>query len=178
MTRTLTVGLLGFFLSSLTTYADEKPIYHPQSVEVYFSPDGGVTDAIVSVIEKAKKTIHVQAYSFTSAPIAKALVEAHKRGVTVSVILDKSQKTEKYSSADFLSHAGISVSIDSKHAIAHSKIIIVDEEIVITGSFNFTKSAEERNSENLVIIRDENLAQEYLLNWVSHKEHSAFYSPR
>ena len=65
-------------------------------------------------------------FSFTSAPIAKALVDAHKRGVEVQVILDKSQRTEKYSSADFVQHAGIPIWIDAKHAIAHNKIMVID----------------------------------------------------
>src|SRR5580765_3872345 len=88
-------------------------------VRVYFSPDGGCTDAIVETIGKASSSIWIQAYSFTSAPIAKALVEAHKRGVNVRVILDKSQKTERYSSAVFLHNALVPTSIDGKHAIAH-----------------------------------------------------------
>ena len=66
-------------------------------IEVFFSPKGGCTEAVVKEINAAKTTILVQAYSFTSTPIAKALVDAHKRGVKVEVILDKSQRTEKYS---------------------------------------------------------------------------------
>jgi phosphatidylserine/phosphatidylglycerophosphate/cardiolipin synthase-like enzyme len=163
---------------TVSTYADGGKTYKPQSVEVYFSPKGGATEAVVSAIEKAKKSINVQAYSFTSAPIAKALVDAHKRGVAVNVILDKSQKSERYSSADFLAHAGISVLIDSKHAIAHNKIMIVDGKIVITGSFNFTKSAEESNAENLLVISDSDFALRYLQNWEDHKTHSQPYEGR
>lgn len=116
----------------------------------------------------------VQAYSFTSAPIAKALVDAHKRGVDVRVILDKSQRTAKYSSADFIAHAGIPTFIDAKHAIAHNKVMIIDE-VVITGSFNFTKAAEERNAENLLVIRDKTIAEKYTRNWEIHAEHSEKY---
>jgi phosphatidylserine/phosphatidylglycerophosphate/cardiolipin synthase-like enzyme len=65
------------------------------TIEVYFSPKGGCTDAVVRELAAAKNTVLVQAYSFTSAPIVKALVDAHKRGVTIKVILDKSQRTEK-----------------------------------------------------------------------------------
>src|SRR5438445_12580576 len=79
----------------------------PASWEVYFSPHGGCTEAVVKALEKAKTTVLVQAYSFTSAPIAKALVDAAKRGVKVDVILDKSQRTEKYSEADFMVNGGI-----------------------------------------------------------------------
>lgn len=101
-------------------------------IKVYFSPDGGCTNAINKVLGQARQEILVQANSFTSAPIAKALLEAHKRGVKVQVILDKSQRTQKYSSATFLKNVGIATFIDSKHAIAHNKIMIIDQEIVIT----------------------------------------------
>ncbi|MGO9613614.1 MAG: phospholipase D-like domain-containing protein [Dissulfurispiraceae bacterium] len=88
--------------------------------QVYFSPGGGATDAIVNEIGNAKSEVLVQAYSFTSAPIARALVYAHKRGVHVEIILDRSQKSERYSSADFTAHAGILTYIDAQHAIAHN----------------------------------------------------------
>jgi len=91
------------------------------------------------------------------------------------VILDKSQKTEKYSSADFLAHAGIPVQIDAAHAIAHNKVMVIDGETVITGSFNFTKAAKERNAENLLVIRSKELAAKYLENWQLHAKHSERY---
>ena len=115
-------------------------------------------------MDKAQSTVLVQAYSFTSYKIAKALLDAHKRGVKVEVILDKSQKSDQYSSADFLANSGMSVKIDSEHAIAHNKVMIIDGETVITGSFNFTKAAEENNAENLLVIHDKKLAERYTKN--------------
>ena len=136
------------------------------TVEVAFSPNGGGAALIIRTIGEAKKTIQVQAYSFTNADIAKALLEAHKRGVNVRVVLDKSQETEKYTSATFLANSGVPVRIDDDFAIAHSKIMIIDGETVITGSFNFTKAAEERNAENVLVIRgNRELAKLYLQNW-------------
>jgi phosphatidylserine/phosphatidylglycerophosphate/cardiolipin synthase-like enzyme len=132
----------------------------------------------VRELNAAKESVYVQAYSFTSAPIAKAIVDAHRRGVKVAVILDKSQRTEKYSSADFVQHAGIPTSIDAKHAIAHNKIMILDGSVVVTGSFSFTKAAEEKNAENLLVIRDKALAEKYLANWKAHAEHSEPYAGR
>ena len=143
-----------------------------------FSPKGGCTEAIIKELEKAKTEILVQAYTLTSASIVKALLSAHKRGVKVEVSLDKSQRSEKYTSATFFANSGISTFIDDKHAIAHNKIMIIDKETVITGSFNFTKNAEERNAENLLIIKDKKLAQIYLDNWYKHKEHSKKYEGR
>jgi phosphatidylserine/phosphatidylglycerophosphate/cardiolipin synthase-like enzyme len=117
-------------------------------------------------------------YSFTSAPIAKALLDAHKRGVQVHVILDQSQRSDKYSSADFLANQGVPVLIDANHAIAHNKIIVVDGELVLTGSFNFTNGAQEKNAENLLIIRDSTLAAQYTQNWETHRQHSQPYIGR
>jgi len=100
----------------------------------------------------------MQPYSFTSAPIAKALVDAKKRGVRVEAILDKSNRTDKYSAADFLANSGIPTLIDAQHAIAHNKVIIIDGEIVIGGSFNYTKAAQDKNAENVEITRSQAVA--------------------
>jgi len=147
-------------------------------IRAFFSPNGGCTQAIIDEIDSAKSEILVQAYSFTSAPIAKALVHAHKRGVKVVAILDKSQKTAQYSSATFLANSKIPTLIDDQHAIAHNKIMIIDGKTVITGSFNFTKAAEEKNAENLIIIKSGELAKVYSDNWNSHKGHSQTYEAR
>jgi phosphatidylserine/phosphatidylglycerophosphate/cardiolipin synthase-like enzyme len=144
--------------------------------EVYFSPNGGCTEAVVKALGGAKSSVLVQAYSFTSAPIAMALVEAARRGVKVEVVLDKSQRTEKYSSADFVAHEGIPTKIDAVHAIAHNKVMVIDGITVLTGSFNFTKAAEEHNAENLLVIQDSALAEKYAANWKVHSDHSEAYA--
>jgi phosphatidylserine/phosphatidylglycerophosphate/cardiolipin synthase-like enzyme len=105
----------------------------------------------------------------------KPLLDAHKRGVQVQVILDKSQRTEKYSSADFLANQGAPTLIDASHAISHNKVMIIDGETVITGSFNFTKAAQEKNAENVLIIRDQALAAQYIENWQAHAQHRQPY---
>lgn len=147
-------------------------------VRVFFSPGGGCTEAVIGEIKSSRTEILVQAYSFTSAPIAKALVDAQRRGVHVEVILDKSQRREKYTSATFLANMGVPTYIDDKHAIAHNKVMIIDRETVITGSFNFTRAAEERNAENLIIIRSKELAEIYIKNWKDHRNHSEVYERR
>ena len=166
--------IFSVFISPHVILPQEKPT----SIEVYFSPHGGGTEAIIKELNKANSTILVQAYTFTSAPIANALLNAHKRGVKVEVILDKSQRTQKYSSATFLSNQGIPVKVDAQHAIAHNKVMIIDGETVITGSFNFTKATEENNAENLLVIRDKKLAERYTKNWAEHAEHSEVYGGR
>ncbi len=146
--------------------------------QLYFSPNGGATKAIVKAIDGATLEVLVQAYSFTSPDIAKALVRAKGRGVNVEAILDKSQRTEKYTGATFLANNRIPTYIDDQHAIAHNKIIIIDKAVVITGSFNFTKAAEERNAENLLIIPSKELAAYYVDNWLKHRAHSVAYQGR
>ena len=114
--------------------------------EVAFSPNAGATDLVVKVISSARKSIRLAAYSFTSNPIAAALIAAKKRGVDVAVVVDKSQKSDRYTSAAFLADMGIPVRIDSMHAIQHNKFIVVDGRHVETGSFNFTMAADKKTA--------------------------------
>ncbi len=146
--------------------------------KVYFSPNGGCTQAIVDEINDAKTEILVQAYAFTSVPIAKALLEAHKRGVKAEVIMDQGASERQYTSATFLANQKIPTYVDGNYAIAHNKIIIIDGTTVITGSFNFTKAAEEENAENLLIIKSSDLAKLYIDNWNAHKQHSEVLEPQ
>jgi phosphatidylserine/phosphatidylglycerophosphate/cardiolipin synthase-like enzyme len=168
---TLVVGALALIASAR---AEPEPFrWH-----VYFSPNNGATQAVVDALAAARIAVFVQAYSFTSAPIARALAQAHTRGVEVQVILDRKETGTKYSAADFLAHAGILTFIDGAHAIAHNKVMIVDGETVITGSFNFTSAAERQNAENLLVIQDRALAARYVDNWRTHAEHSTPYLGR
>jgi len=165
---------LGLVLSShVGIAADHQPQW-----EVCFTPGGDCTSRIVDTIGTARQTILVQAYSFTSAPIAKALVDAKKRGVDVRAVLDKSQRSERYSGADFLVNGGVPVLIDAAHAIAHNKVMVIDGGVVITGSFNFTKAAQDKNAENLLVIHDPVLASRYAMNWREHAGHSEPYGGR
>lgn len=175
MNKPLRIFFLAILLSFLvfSSSAAVDFVLNKTPAQVYFSPNGGCTEAIIKEIDGAKTEVLVQAYSFTSVPIAKALLNAHKRDVKIEAILDKSQRREKYTSATFLANSGIPTYIDDKHA--HNNIIIVDRTTVITGSFNFTKAAEEKNAENLLIITSADMAKLYLENWMEHKEHSEAY---
>jgi phosphatidylserine/phosphatidylglycerophosphate/cardiolipin synthase-like enzyme len=148
----------------------------PNGIQVFFSPNGGATQAAVDALGQATNSVLVQAYSFTSAALAQALVAAQHRGVTVQIILDRSQRTEKYSEADFFNHNEVTTLIDSRHAIAHNKVMIIDGFLVLTGSFNFTRAAEDKNAENLLLINDPILAKAYADNWHAHEQHSEPYA--
>jgi phosphatidylserine/phosphatidylglycerophosphate/cardiolipin synthase-like enzyme len=159
---------------SQLTIADS---FSPDSTyDVCFTIYENCTNKVVDAISQAKKQILVQAYSFTSAPIAKELVNAKRRGVEVRVILDKSQVKARYSSAVYLENNGIDPLIDFEPAIAHNKVMVIDNETVITGSFNFTKAAEEKNAENLLIIHDAKLAKKYEKNWYRREKESSSVS--
>jgi phosphatidylserine/phosphatidylglycerophosphate/cardiolipin synthase-like enzyme len=175
--NTSLISILFFLLAGLpSSFAGAEQIKATGVIDVYFSPRGGATEAVVAEIAKAKTEILVQAYSFTSAPIAKALIDAGRRGVRIEAVLDKSQRRERYTAATFLHNSRIPVRIDDRHAIAHNKIIIIDRRVLITGSFNFTKAAEEKNAENLLIIKGNSLlVARYLDNFLTHLSHSEPY---
>ena len=143
-----------------------SPALADPSIQVAFSPNGGSTEAVVGVIESAQKSVHVAAYSFTSKPIAEALIQAHQRGVEVEAVLDKSNATARYTEAGEIAQAGIPVRVDYRYAIMHDKYLIIDGKTVETGSFNLTAAAESSNAENVLILRDApEIAARYEQNW-------------
>ena len=168
----LTLVCLVLILLSVSTITFGKNTIPSPNWQVCFSPKGGCTEAIIKQLNSAKSSIFVMAYYLTSQPVADALVTAKRHGVSVNVIVDTSQLKAKSSLAQLISKAGISVSVDKAHAIMHNKVIVIDGNTVLTGSFNFTKSAEERNAENILIIKDNELAEKYLENWWVHRGHS------
>ena len=139
---------------------------------VYFTPPAGAAQAIVRAIDESQREVLVQAYGFTHNAIAQALLRAQSRGVHVRVVLDqKSDSTNRYVIGLF-DEGRLPVRHDGRHAIAHNKVMVIDEQIVITGSFNFTNSAETRNAENFLILKSAELAQSYKSQWESHWAHS------
>jgi phosphatidylserine/phosphatidylglycerophosphate/cardiolipin synthase-like enzyme len=134
-------------------------------VETAFSPDHGATELVVHTIEAAKTSIRVAAYSFTSKPIAEALVKAKKSGIDVRVVVDKSNATARYTAATFLANQGVPVRVDYRYAIMHDKFIVVDGATVETGSFNLTSAAESKNAENVIVLHDPAVAQRYGQEW-------------
>jgi phosphatidylserine/phosphatidylglycerophosphate/cardiolipin synthase-like enzyme len=138
---------------------------------VYFTPPTGAANAIVQTIDASQREVLVQAYGFTHNAIAQALIRAHQRGVKIRVLLDKkSEKTNRYV-IDLLTQAQIDLRYDGKHAIAHNKVMVLDESVVITGSFNFTNSAETRNAENVLVLKSDELAKRYKSEFQTHWAH-------
>jgi phosphatidylserine/phosphatidylglycerophosphate/cardiolipin synthase-like enzyme len=151
-----------------------RKVFTPPSVMSHFSPKGGCTEAIVHELKHARREILILAYSFSSKPIAQALIDAKTRGVKVELLLDKSNEQEAYSDLAFFMEQGLAPLIDSHHAIAHNKVIVIDRRTLLTGSFNFTHQAEAENAENLLIIKGHpELVTMYCTDFAAHKAHSA-----
>ncbi len=154
-------------------------------IEAAFSPDAGALDLVLKVIGSAKQSIRVSAYSFTSAPVTKALLDARRRGVDVQVVVDQRNNLSEDRSGKAaaalgaLVTAGIPVRTISTYAIHHDKFLCVDGRTVETGSFNYSDAAARRNSENVLVIWDRpDLARRYLRHWQSRFNAGVPYQPR
>ena len=165
----------------MVTAAAPIPRAAAAQIEVCFSPPlpGGCdpASAIEEALKAARRSILVQAYEITPGPLVAALIDAHRRGVEVRAIVDYKQLTDRRNHDDafavqHLSDAGIPVLVDKPPGIMHDKVMIIDGDTVVTGSFNYTYSAEHRNVENLLAIHDPALAAQYLQHWQSRASDS------
>jgi phosphatidylserine/phosphatidylglycerophosphate/cardiolipin synthase-like enzyme len=164
-----------------STAAAEAALPAQGLLEPVFGPRDDIETAIVDVIAGARRQVLVQAYLLTSKKIATTLVATHRRGVDVRVLVDAGQLEKVPSSmAGELAAAGVPVWIETKYQNAHNKIIVVDPEtpgaIVITGSFNYTWTAQHNNAENILIARNNPaLAARYADNWQRHRQEATPY---
>jgi phosphatidylserine/phosphatidylglycerophosphate/cardiolipin synthase-like enzyme len=146
------LSLIVFMCMASLGHADTK---------VYFSPAGGCQEAVIAELGKAKASIDVAMFSFTSREIAQALLKAKDRGVKIRISLDKAQIKEKFSKSRYLSKKGVNVKFHMGIGIMHDKFAVIDDKIVLSGSFNWTVSAEKKNAENLLVITDKKIAEKY-----------------
>ena len=148
------------------------------SVRAVFTPGDDIAGEIIQAIRQARKQVLVQAFSFTHDEIARALIDASRRGVEVKLIADREQ-TEKMRRGQVtgIARAGVPVWLDSEHQGAHNKVMVIDagrpNAQIITGSYNFTREAQHKNAENVVFISgNEGLVRQYVANWKRHQAHS------
>ncbi len=135
--------------------------------QTFFSPKGGIREAIIRSIDSAQVQVLVQAYSFTSKEIMDALLKKKCRSPNVEIVLliDRKEAKSKKFKRRKLREGGITVRTDIVPGKAHDKVIIIDSMRVITGSYNYTSNAEENNAENVIIIDNSLIATQYLNNW-------------
>lgn len=132
-------------------------------IETWFSPEDGTAQRLVELIREAQQSVYFLAYSFTSDEIADALLERSRTGVAIAGVLDESQaRSNTGSEYDRLQSQGLEVYLDGNPENMHHKVILIDEKIVVTGSYNFSASAEERNDENTLILENPQIASLYL----------------
>ena len=148
--------------------------FHPETdkFNVCFTPPSGCGSLIAQEIAQAKSSIYVQAYGLTSSAIIHQLKAARARGVKVNILLDGGNLSNNQAVFNELKTAGIAVAFDKMPGIAHNKVMIIDKSRVITGSFNFTNTADTRNAENVLLIADVDIAAKYLENWLVRQKHS------
>lgn len=141
---------------------------------VRFSPNGGIEEFISDHIRHAQHSVYLQGYSFTSKKIAGAMsyMAPHGHSKITEVLLDKSDLTARGSVIKILLDNKVPVFIDDRHAIAHNKVILIDDNATFTGSFNFTMAAEHANAENSLYLVSPAIYKEYKHNYDFHKSHS------
>ncbi|AWV05591.1 endonuclease (plasmid) [Burkholderia sp. JP2-270] len=151
-------------------------------VEIAFSPDGGAEALVLRTIGEARQSIRVLAYSFTAPAVTRALITAKRRGVDVAVTvdarsnLDEDRSGRARAALGALTYAGIPVRVVNSYSAQHSKIIVIDNVTVQTGSYNYSQQAARYNSENVVVLRgDARIADVYLKNWESVSARGELY---
>ena len=148
------------------------------TIEYAFTPGNDAIGLIVRTIDAARSQVLMQAFSFTHRDIADALIRAYRRGLDVQIIADREQADYLESAAmRSLVDARLSVFTDADHSAAHNKVIIIDHDAkqptLITGSFNFTFAAQNRNAENVLVLHgNPDLTRAFFDNWQQHREHA------
>jgi phosphatidylserine/phosphatidylglycerophosphate/cardiolipin synthase-like enzyme len=148
------------------------------TIEYAFTPGDDAAGLIVRTIDAARSQVLMQAFSFTHRDIADALIRAHRRGLDVQIIADREQSDSMGSAAlQSVVDAGLPVFMDAEHSAAHNKVIVVDHDArqsaLVTGSFNFTFAAQNRNAENVLVLRgNPELTEAFYANWQQHREHA------
>jgi len=131
-------------------------------IECYFAPEDNVYQEVEAEIDAARATIDFMAFSFTSRDLAEAMARRQRNGVRVRGLFDAQQAASRYSQDEYLAEKGATVYRDRNPHVMHHKVIVVDRQTVVTGSYNFSKAAQEKNDENVVIIHSADIAKEYV----------------
>jgi len=173
----IALAILALFCASVFIIASNNaPQQQLFSEQVFFCPEDNCAQKLVQKINASKESIHTAVYSFTSAEIADALVEAKNRGVEVKVVTDYVQAAGKYSKDEMLQQEGIEIRIKKIEGggSMHDKFMVIDNKLVATGSFNYTANADEKNDENLVFLANPEIIagfkSEFLEIWQQARE--------
>lgn len=168
-------ALLALPASAAPATPGESPPTRSAEVDVAFTPGDDIARLINRHLDGARRIVRMQAYLFTHKGIARALVAARKRGVTVELIADAKQyEAGGLPVLKALEHAGASIWLNDRMAASHNKVIVIDDATVITGSYNFTHAAQSRNAENIVVLSgNAALAGRFVANFERHRRESS-----
>ncbi|MGM3273763.1 phospholipase D family protein [Ralstonia sp. 24A2] len=171
----LLAAALAFSAGGIAQARNTPPVQPAKgTVQAAFTPDDDIEGLLADAIDQAREQVLVQAYLLSNKAITRALLAAHQRGVDVRVLADREQMTRSGGSrVPEIANAGIPVWLEVRYKNAHNKVIVVDPRgshpVLVTGSFNFTQTAQRGNAENVLIVRgDADLAQRYAANWQKH----------
>ncbi len=177
-------ALMLAFVSAVRATDQSVPVMAAKgTVQVAFPPWDDAESLLLETLRRAQREILVQAYLLTSRPIAASLIAAKQRGLEVSVLADAHQHADNPASLLVsLTEQGIPVWLETRYRHAHNKIMVIDdgtqEVVVVTGSYNFTRSAQHMNAENLVLIRGNlALARRFRQNWERHRADARALKP-
>ncbi|MDI7275211.1 MAG: phospholipase D family protein, partial [Anaerolineae bacterium] len=146
-------------------------------IETYFSPEDRPADEVLSEVAGARRSIRFMAFSFTDQALAQAMIERARAGVEVSGVIERRGSETEYGQLRPLREAGIAVLTDGNPYVMHHKVIVIDEETVITGSYNFSQSAARDNDENVLIIHSADVARLYLEEFERVRQRAASAEP-
>jgi|TARA_B100000315_G_C14575477_1_gene587683 phosphatidylserine/phosphatidylglycerophosphate/cardiolipin synthase-like enzyme len=141
--------------------SEKNILLNDKLVENYFCPEDNCKKEVLKKLRYAKKSVYFMTFSFTDKEIAKLLVEKNQK-INIVGIMERKRTNMKYNVFHYLNNSGVEVMQDNNPGTMHHKAFIIDEEIVITGSYNPTKNGNEKNDENILIIHDSNIAKIYL----------------
>lgn len=150
--------------NELYHHQNREGIYISENLEIYFSPEDNFEQRIIQLISKAKKSIDFLAFAFTNEKISDALKERFDKGVEIRGVFDQEQNDgflKKYSKYNTLLAHDINVKLDGNTQTMHNKVFIIDQKTVITGSYNFTVKANEKNNENAIVVHNKEFASRY-----------------
>ena len=151
-----------FFIPNLVFSAEKIKV--DSSQKVYFSPNGQIKDHIVNEINNAKTSIDIAVFNFTSNGLKTALKKALKKGVEIRIVTDQGQSEDIHSAVESLLQDGFKIKIvkgKGRNGLMHNKFAVFDHNLLLTGSYNWTETAEHYNYENALFLEDKPLVKEY-----------------
>ena len=171
-------GLLSFHLTEhyyTSSFSHKIPRGEKKAIQLFFSPKGKCAQHIINTINQAEEEIYIAIFVFTHQGIADALISAKARGVKIHILADDRQANGKWSKLAKLNQHNIDIYIDKRAGVFHHKWLAVDKKTIITGSYNYSKNAENKNNEIIGHVESRAVVEKYYQDWHTHIQHPKVY---